>query len=247
MISSWAVETRRLMADWASSGSAIMASHSSAVRLEVTTVEAPLVALDAELVEVGGLGGVQWLEREVVQDQQLYCGEAAHLVVEGVVEPGGFEPFEQLAGRGHVHGAAAADRDVAQGAGQVCLPDPDRPQDQRPVRAVEEPQAGQLVPQLAVVADGGGLVPGVEPHAGIEPGGAGAQRGGLGFAAGDLVGQDELEEVGVGHLLLAGEGEPLGQGGQHLPELERRSVLRRSGLTGSRMAAVIGGPAFRRG
>src|SRR5512132_4345488 len=34
----------------------------------------PLVALDAELVEVGGLGGVQWLEREVVQDQQLHCG-----------------------------------------------------------------------------------------------------------------------------------------------------------------------------
>jgi len=30
-----------------------------------------LVAFDAELVEVGGLGGVQRLEREVVQDQQL--------------------------------------------------------------------------------------------------------------------------------------------------------------------------------
>src|SRR5580698_6755128 len=29
-----------------------------------------LVALDAELVEVGGLGGVQGLEREVVQDEQ---------------------------------------------------------------------------------------------------------------------------------------------------------------------------------
>jgi len=40
MTSSWAVETRRSTADWASSGSAIMASHSSAVRLEVTTVEA---------------------------------------------------------------------------------------------------------------------------------------------------------------------------------------------------------------
>src|SRR6516162_2309979 len=55
----------------------------------------PLVAFDAQLVEVGGLGGAERLEREVVQDQQLDGGQAAHLVVEGVVEPGGFEPFEQ--------------------------------------------------------------------------------------------------------------------------------------------------------
>src|SRR5262252_1505656 len=45
----------------------------------------PLVTLDAQLVEVGGLGGVQRLEREVVQDQQLDGGQAAHLVVQGVV------------------------------------------------------------------------------------------------------------------------------------------------------------------
>ena len=40
MISSWAVEARRSTADWASSGSAIMDSHSSGVLFEVTTVEA---------------------------------------------------------------------------------------------------------------------------------------------------------------------------------------------------------------
>src|SRR5215510_8702748 len=180
-----------------------------------------LVAFDAELVEVGGLGGVEWLEREVVQDEELDSGEAAHLVVEGVVEPGGFEPFEQLAGAGHVHGASAADGDVPQRGGHVGLPDADRAEDEGAVRAVEEPQAGQFVPQVLVVADGGGLVPGVEPHAGVEPGGAGAQGGGLGFAAGDFVGQDQFEEVSVGHLLLAGEGEPVREGGQHLAELER--------------------------
>jgi hypothetical protein len=60
---------------------------------------------------------------------------------------------------------------------------------------------------------------------GIEPGGAGAQRGGLGLAAGDFVGQDELEEVGVGHLLLPGQGEPVREGGQHLAELERPQGL----------------------
>ena len=40
MTSSCAVEVSRSTADWASSGSAIMASHSSGSRLEVITVEA---------------------------------------------------------------------------------------------------------------------------------------------------------------------------------------------------------------
>jgi len=43
------------------------------------------VAFDAELVEVGGLGGVERLEREVVQDQQLDCGEPAHLGIQASV------------------------------------------------------------------------------------------------------------------------------------------------------------------
>src|SRR5215472_2317639 len=71
-----------------------------------------------------------------------------------------------------------------------------------------------------VVADRGGLVPGVEPHAGVEPGGPGPQRGGFGLAAGDFVGEDEFEEVGVGHLLLPGQGEPVWEGAEHLAELE---------------------------
>ena len=40
MMSSWAVEASRSTADWASSGSAIMDSHSSGVLFEVTMVEA---------------------------------------------------------------------------------------------------------------------------------------------------------------------------------------------------------------
>jgi hypothetical protein len=45
--------------------------------------------------------------------------------------------FEQLVGAGHVHGAAAADGDVAQGGGQVCLPDADGyPRDPDPLSAM---------------------------------------------------------------------------------------------------------------
>jgi hypothetical protein len=64
-------------------------------------------------------------------------------------------------------------------------------------------------------------VPGIQPHARLEPGAPGPEGSGFGLAAADLVGEDELEEVGVGHLLLPGQGEPIGQGVEHLAELER--------------------------
>ena len=129
---------------------------------------------DGQLVEVAGSGLVQWLECEIVDDQQVHGGQAAVLGFGAVVQPGGFEPFEQVVGAGHVDGEAAADGDVAQRGGQVGLADPDGPQYQSPVGGFGEPQADQLVPQLLVVADGGGGVPGVDAHVGAEPGGAGA-------------------------------------------------------------------------
>ncbi len=55
-----------------------------------------------------------------------------------------------------------------------------------------------------VVADGGGLVPGVQPHSRVQAGGAGAQGRGLGLTSGDLIGEDKLDEVDVGHFLLPG-------------------------------------------
>jgi hypothetical protein len=44
--------------------------------------------------------GGEGLEREVVDDEQLDGGQAAVLVVEGVVQAGGGEPFEELVGAG---------------------------------------------------------------------------------------------------------------------------------------------------
>jgi hypothetical protein len=60
-MSSWQVEVSRSMADWARSGSVMRGSHSLASRLEVTTV-----AFGDDFVEVGGLGGGQGLEGEIV-------------------------------------------------------------------------------------------------------------------------------------------------------------------------------------
>ena len=130
------------------------------------------------------------------------------------------QPGEELVGAGGVHGHPAADRDVSQRRGQVGLPDADRPQDQGAVACFGEPQGGQVGEQLTVVGQVVQLVPGVEPHAGVEPGRPGAQRRRAGLAAGDLVGQDQLQERGVGHLLLPGQDQPFGQGLGHLAELE---------------------------
>ena len=143
---------------------------------------------DGQLVEVGGGCLVQRLEREVVDQQQVYRGQAAVLGFGAVVQAGGFEAFEQVAGAGHVDGEAAADGDVAERGGQVGLADADGTQYQGPVGGFGEPQADQFVPQLLVVADGGGGVPGVQPHVGVQAGGAGAAGGRAVLAAGDFVG-----------------------------------------------------------
>ena len=139
----------------------------------------------------------------VIDDEQLDGGQAAVFVVQGVVQAGCGEAFEQLVGAGHGHGAAAADGDVAQGGGQVGLPDADGPQDQGAVGAVEEPQGDELVPEPLVVADGGG---GVRFRCAWRgPAGVAGAQGDEGFAAGDFVGQDQLEEIGIG-VLAGGPG-----------------------------------------
>ena len=100
----WAVQVSRSTADWASRGSVVMVSHSAGSRLEVTMVAACLVAFDDEFVEVGGLGGVQGPEGEVVDDEQVDVGQPAHFGFEGVVEPGGSSRLNSLSARDIMHG-----------------------------------------------------------------------------------------------------------------------------------------------
>jgi hypothetical protein len=48
-----------------------------------------LVPLDDKLVEVGGLGGVQLLKSEVIDQQQVGADQPSHLGVVGAVQTGG--------------------------------------------------------------------------------------------------------------------------------------------------------------
>jgi len=65
-------------------------------------------------------------------------------------------------------------------------------------------------------------------HGGIQAGVLGAPGAmGAGFAAGDFVGQDELEEVGVGHVVLGGPGvRRSGKVAVSLPSLRARQGWR---------------------
>ncbi len=58
-------------------------------------------------------------------------------------------------------------------------------------------------------------------HVGVEAGGAGPQAGRGGLAAGDFVGEDQLEELGVGQVAGLGQGEAFGQGVEAAAELDR--------------------------
>jgi len=88
------------------------------------------------------------------------------------------------------------------------------------VGGVDEAQRTEFGPGGAVVGDLGGVVPAVDGHGRVQPGGAGAQLRGAGVAAGDLVGEDQLEELAVAQLGAGGQGETFGQGVEGLAELD---------------------------
>jgi hypothetical protein len=103
------------------------------------------------------------------------------------------------------------------------------------VRAVEEAQRGEHVPQLLVEAH---RHRGVQPHAGVQAGGAGAQRGGVGVAAGDLVGEHEFGEARVRQVLLPARVIRSGRVPSSLPSFSLRSTCLRSAEMGSASTGV---------
>jgi hypothetical protein len=88
------------------------------------------------------------------------------------------------------------------------------------VGAFEEAQGDELAPEGAVVGDPRGLVPVFELRLRLEARLLGADRGREAITAGGFVGEDEGEEVLVGHLLLTCQDESLGKRVEHTAELE---------------------------
>ena len=96
--------------------------------------------------------------------------------------------------------AAASAGSGSERVGQEGLADADRADDSDVCVGLEEAQGAQLVPQLDVVADVGGRVPGLELMRGIESSTLSPELGGDAVAARDLVGEDQQQKVLVRHL-----------------------------------------------
>jgi hypothetical protein len=101
----------RIWATWRSGAAALSPEHLRAVHEAIVWSQA---ARSEARREVNGprqptAASRLPLQRQVVDDEQLDPGQAAHLSLEGVVEAGGLEALEQPGGGGHMHGAAAAD------------------------------------------------------------------------------------------------------------------------------------------
>src|SRR5207244_5171790 len=122
---------------------------------------AATVALDHELVDVPGFGRIHAVDRKVVEDQQIHGDQPAHLRLVGAVEPAGLEALQQPVTPRHDHGVATAAGDVAERGCGMCFAHTNGPQNQEVIPGFDEAQAEELAPQLAVVGDGRGLVPGL--------------------------------------------------------------------------------------
>ncbi len=110
--------------------------------------------------------GCWWWRRgvqgEVVEDEQLDAVQLAQLVVVSAVHAGRAQALERLVSALEEHRVAATDRGVPERDGQTILSTPTGPHDQRVGGVGEEAQRAQLRPQLSVVGDRAGVVPGFE-------------------------------------------------------------------------------------
>ncbi len=124
---------------------------------------------------------------------------------------------------------------VTEGGGHEGLADPDRAHDHHVVAGVDEAQRAQLVPDLAVEVDLGRPRPSARgTMSGSRPCAAGPQGGRGGLAPGHLVGEHELQELGVAHVPRLGQREALGEGVEAAAELDgwRSTVLSSAEMSG---------------
>ncbi len=166
----------------------------------------------------------------------------AHLLLVGLGEARVPEVLEHLVGAEREDGVAAAAGDVADRVGEEGLPHAHAADDGDVVVRLDEAQRGELVEKRPVELGLRRLVPAFELAVGLKEGPLGAEGGGLAVAPLGFVGEGEQQEVLVGHLLLAREGEALGQRVEHLRELEAAEhglQLRRDRLLGSRFVSFV--------
>ena len=84
------------------------------------------MAVEDEVIQVGGLLGGEPVQAEVIQNEQIGCDEGPEGAVQGVVDPGLCHGLEEVVGVAEAYGVSGADGRVAQGLGQKGLADAGR-------------------------------------------------------------------------------------------------------------------------
>jgi len=155
-----------------------------------------------------------------IEHEQIDAEEPAHLLLDGVMEAGVLEGLGQAIGADGAHGGAAGAGELPERVGEEGLADADGADDGDVFVLVEEAQRGELTQQGAVEGDARGVVPALEPPRRVEAGLLGPHGRGGAVAAAHLVGQDGQQQILVGELLLAREGQATRECGEDERELE---------------------------
>ena len=121
---------------------------------------------------------------------------------------------------------------------QVGLADPDGAQDQDVVPGLDEPQGGQVGEQLPVVDQVRRVRSRCRAASAGQSGVRGPHRRRAGVAAGDLVGQQQFQEVGVAQLPGPGERESFREGVFHPGQLQGLFAVEGVVGVGASMAGI---------
>ena len=150
------------------------------------------VAVEDELVEVGGLLGREPVEPQVVHDQQVRSQEGPEGSVHRVVHPGLGHGPEEVVGVDEADRMPGPDGGVSQGLGQEALADPCGSHQQDVLVLVQELQGEDGVQEPAVECDGRRPVEVLQPAGLLEAGALQPQFGAPVSPAVDLVAEDDL-------------------------------------------------------
>ena len=190
----------------------------------------PAVPLDHHLVEVLGLHGAQALESEIINDEDGRIDQADELLPEGVVRPALVQPLQKGLRPEHEDTEPSPHGGMAQGIGQVRLPDSDGAADQDVLVVVNEGEVEEIPHPLPVERDWDVPLEPLDRLVGIE--------GALSYPPLyrplvpplDLVTQHKFQKLLVGELLSPRVGDPLHEGEEDAREAEPLEHLFQFGL-----------------
>lgn len=165
---------------------------------------AALVTLSYQVVDILILGGAQWFEAEVVDDQQIDLSQGVKSPFVGVGCAGGVEVAQHFGLGGEEYLVAHSDRAVADSLGDMTLAGAAGTDHQQVGALFQEAAGGQVYDQGAVDFGVEGEVELLQGFMVAEVG-ATDTHGELALGtAGDLILDQDGQEVGVGQLFLDG-------------------------------------------